>query len=259
MHVKFFPMAKFRSSLQLGVVLVAAGCLNAPTDPAVPLRGEGRRALFIGNSYLYTMDIPGIVLAFADSAGGERIAVAVIAGPDMALIEHWNEGYAREQIARGGWSWVVLQQGPSSTAANRDSLIQWTRLFANEAKKVSATAALFSAWPAEANTGDFPAAIQSYKLAAADVGGLLLPVASAWLRTWELDPDVQLYADGLHPSAEGAYLSALVVYACLLQKNPVGLPAQVSTIQRIVGVTPATAQLLQAAAADAARANCGLP
>lgn len=248
-----------RPTLLVALLVTNAGCLNTPTDPPVPIRGEGRRALFIGNSYLYTMDVPGIVLAFADSAGGDRIAVAVIAGPDMALIEHWHEGYAREQIARGGWAWVVLQQGPSSTAANRDSLIQWTRLFANEARQVNATTALFSAWPAEANTGDFPAAIQSYKLAAADVGGAFLPVASAWMRTWELDPDVQLYSDGLHPSAEGAYLSALVVYACLLQKTPVGLPARVATIQRIVGVTPATAQVLQTAAADVARTNCGLP
>jgi hypothetical protein len=213
----------------------------------------------VGNSYLYTMDIPGIVLALADSAGGERIAVAMITGPNMALVDHWKEGWVQTQIALGGWEWLILQQGPSSTSINRDSLRQMTALYAEQGTKVGATTALFSAWPAASRVQDFPRAIESYQLAAADVGGVYLPVAPAWLRAWELDSSLTLYADDLHPSVEGAYLSALVVYACLLQKTPVGLPRQVSTIQRVVGVSAATAQVLQAAAADAARVGCGLP
>src|SRR6185503_4440423 len=48
----------------LGFVLA---CLDSPAGPQ--LNGEGRRVLFIGNSYLYLQDIPGIVQALADSAG----------------------------------------------------------------------------------------------------------------------------------------------------------------------------------------------
>ena len=55
---------------------------------------------------------------------------------------------------------------------------------------------------------------------------MFLPVAAAWLEAWESDSAMELYADGLHPSAEGAYLAALVIYARLLDETPLGLPAR---------------------------------
>ena len=83
-------------------------CLNSGgTGPK--LVGEGRRVLFIGNSYLYLQDIPGIVQALADSAHGDKLAVETVAGPDMALVDHWFTGEARSEISKGGWEWVVLQ------------------------------------------------------------------------------------------------------------------------------------------------------
>jgi hypothetical protein len=216
------------------------------------LSGEGRRVLFIGNSYLYMEDITGIVQALADSAKGDRLAVQTIAGPDMALIDHWNGGDARDAIGKRSWEWVVLQQGPSSVEVNRDTLRLATKLFANDMVRVGARPALFSAWPTAARRQDFDRAIESYTVAAADVNGILLPVAAAWLAAWRRNANIQLYSDGLHPSVAGAYLSSLVVYSRLLGKTPVGLP---STLQlrggRRLSVDPQLAALLQDAAAEA--------
>ncbi len=228
----------------------AAGCLGGNAT-GVKLEGEGRRVLFIGNSYLYTADIPGIVQALADSAGGDKLAVETVAAPDFALIDHWNVGSARVEIAKGGWEFVVLQQGPSSVELNRDTLRLATKLFAAEIAKVNARPALFSAWPSEARRQDFDRAIESYRLAAADVNGVFLPVASAWVAAWSRDSNLSLYADGLHPSADGAYLSALVIYSRLLGKSPVGLPSRLQLQSgAIVTIDPERAALLQASAAD---------
>ncbi|HEV8597830.1 MAG TPA: hypothetical protein VGQ69_00555 [Gemmatimonadales bacterium] len=234
--------------------LAAGSCLGqSGTDPTD--LGPGRRVLFIGNSYLYTQDVAGIVQALADSAGGDRLAVATVAGADLALIDHWNIGTARSVIAQGSWEWVVLQQGPSSVELNRDTLRLATQLFAAEIGNIGATPALFSAWPAENRRQDFPRAIESYTLAAADVSGILLPIASAWLAAWDRDPDIQLYQDGLHPSVEGAYLGALVIYARLLGQSPSGLPATLRLRSgRTISVAPQTAALLQAAAAEVTQA-----
>jgi hypothetical protein len=234
------------------LLLVALlGCSSSPIEPQ--LVGEGRPVLFIGNSYTYLMDIPGIVQALADSAGGEKLAVATVAGPDMALVDHWSEGTAVREIRKGGWEWVVLQQGPSSTAINRDTLLLATRQFATEITRVSARPALFSAWPSQSRRQDFDRAIESYVLASAEVDGLFLPVASAWLAAWRLDPSVRLYADGLHPSLDGAYLSALVIYARLLGKSPRGLPNRVKLRSGAIVSMPANlASLLQEAAHEAA-------
>ena len=231
-------------------LLIASACLDTvPTDPE-PI-GEGRRALFIGNSYLYTQDIPGIVQALADSAGGDQIAVATVAGPDLALIDHWKLGAAREAIAQGGWEWVILQQGPSSVEINRDSLRLVSQLFAGDITLAGAQPALFSAWPASDRRQDFPRAIESYTLAAADVNGVLLPVASAWLAAWARDPSLGLYADRLHASPAGAYLASLVIYSRLLGKTPIGLPARLRLRSgETIAISTQVAAVLQAAAAE---------
>jgi hypothetical protein len=246
-----------RTSVALLLACGMAACL--PSQPTAPvLIGEGRRALFIGNSYLYTADIPGIVQAMAEAAGGDKLAVETVAGPDMALIDHWFEGTSRTEIAKGGWDWVVLQQGPSSTVINRDSLRLVTRMFADEIAKVNgASPALFSAWPMQSRVQDFPRAIESYSLAASDVGGVFIPVASAWESALVLDGDAGLYADGLHPSAHGAYLSALVVYACLLKATPLGLPSQLTLRSgRVLGVSASRATMLQQTALGVLPTHC---
>src|ERR1051325_7106281 len=229
---------------------MSLSCMPSPITGA-ELVGEGRKVLFIGNSYLYAQDIPGVVQAMASAAGGDKLAVAQVTGPDLALIDHWNLGDARRAVTAESWEWVVLQQGPSSVELNRDTLRLATRLFAGEMAGVKARPALFSAWQSAARRQDFDRAIESYKIAAADVSGLFLPVASAWLAAWRRDSTLQLYADGLHPSVQGAYLSSLVVYAVLLGKSPLGLPSQLHLQSGgLVSLDAATAKLLQEAAAE---------
>jgi len=241
----------------LAVLFIAlAACLGGTTDPGII--GEGRRVLFVGNSYLYFADIPGIVQALADSAGGDQLAVETVAGADLALIDHWNQGTARHEIAEGGWEWVVLQQGPSSVEVNRDTLRLATQLFGGAIATVQARTALFSAWPQENRRQDFPRAIESYTLAAADVNGILLPIAAAWLAAWARNPNLRLYADGLHPSPQGAYLSALVIYCTLLGKTPAGLPAVLRLRSgAVISIAAPEAALLQAAATDVIQPGAG--
>jgi hypothetical protein len=240
----------------LGALLLAVagiGCL-ASRASAPSLIGGGARVLFIGNSYTYVNDVPGLVQALVDSShAGDSIAVETVAFPDFALVDHWNEGTALREIRKGGWRWVVLQQGPSSVGANRDTLRMWTKEFASEIVRSGASPALFSAWPSMSRTADFDRAIESYSLAAVDVNGLLLPVAASWLAAWRRDPSLQLYAsDGLHASAEGSYLAALAIYGALRQRSPVGLPNVVVTrTGEVLRVESARARLLQESAAEA--------
>ena len=118
--------------------------------------------------------------------------------------------------------------------------------------RVDARPALFSAWPTAVRGQDFDRAIESYTIAAADVNGILLPVAAAWLAAWRRDPNIPLYSDGLHPSLSGAYLSSLVVYSRLLGKTPIGLPSTLRLQNgRRITVDSQLAALLQDAAAEA--------
>jgi hypothetical protein len=95
---------------------------------------------------------------------------------------------------------------------------------------------------------------ESYRLAARDVDGLLLPAGDAWLEAWKRDAGLQLYGpDAFHPSQAGTYLAALTIVGTLYHPDLVGLP---STLELAgggsVAIPPATAAILQAAAAAVA-------
>jgi hypothetical protein len=225
------------------------GCLKAATTTP---SGPGSGILFIGNSLTYWNDLPLIVQAVFDTAGGTRYDVAMIAAPDVSLEDHWNDGTARREIERGGWQIVVLQQGPSSLAESRVLLRDYVARFSARIKGIGARPALYSVWPSQSRQGDFDRAIESYALAAADVGGILFPVAAAWRAVWQRDPTVPLYSpDGLHPSTTASYLAALVMYGVIANKTPVGLPAQIRLRDgRTLTIPAALAAVLQSAAAE---------
>lgn len=244
-----------RSPLRVAATCIAvAGCLSATAPQLV---GDGRPVLFIGNSYTYVNDLPGIVQALADSAGGQHIAVETVAEPDYALVDHLAVGTAQREIAKGGWAFVVLQQGPSSVEVNRDTLRLATKAFAPLIAAAGGKPALFSAWPTIDRRVDFARSIESYKLAASDVGGVYLPVAPAWLAAWNLDPTLPLYAsDGLHASTVGSYLSALVIFGRLLNHSVTGLPGVLRLRSgSTINIDAPTAKLLQQAADAALAAN----
>jgi hypothetical protein len=229
------------------------GCLpQRSMVPAAPT-GPGLHVLFIGNSLTYVNNLPGILEALADSAHEPLLETRMVAKPDYSLADHWLDGDARGAIANGGWNVVVLQQGPSSLDESRALLVEYTKQFAAPIQGIGARPALYQVWPTSDRQQDFPRANESYRIAAGTVGGLLFPVGEAWLAVQQVDASVPLYAfDGLHPSAEGSYLAAIVMYATLYGKSPIGLPATLRLRNgTTLAVAPATASVLQSVAEKA--------
>ena len=202
-----------------------------------------QRVLLVGNSLTTANDLPAMVQSLSTGAGARRLECHAVAFPNYSLEDHWNRGDAARTIAGGGWSAVVLQQGPSALPESRLLLVDYARRFDAVIRRAGARTALYMVWPAADRRGDFDAVSASYAAAAGAVGGLLLPVGDAWRAAWRREPQLALYgADGFHPSREGSYLAAVVIDAGLADGSPVGLPA--------LGVLPARAALLQQAAAD---------
>jgi hypothetical protein len=243
-------MTLCRAAAGIGSVACLFACSSAgPVGPR--LVGDGTRILFIGNSLTYVNDVPGMLQALADSGGVGPLAVASQTLPNYALIDHWTDGVAQREIAKGGWAWVVMQQGWTPAGVYRDTLRLATRNFGREIAKIGAKAALYQTWPPADRRGEFAGSIESYELAAADVGGVVFPVARAWLAAWERDATIDLYSDGLHASFAGSYLAALVMYARMFDRTPVGLPATIRTQGGVtVRLDPRLARTLQEAAAS---------
>ncbi len=235
-------------------VLVLLSCAGGPPPTAGPV-------LFIGNSLTYVNDLPGMVSALADSAGGQPVSVETVAFPNFSLGDHLADGSALQMIRRGGWEYVVLQQGPSSLDESRADLIASTRTLDAEIRKVGAKTALYGVWPEKARFSVFDRVSESYRLAAAQVHGSYFPGGEAWRAAWRRDSTLALYGpDDFHPSVLGTYLVALVVWQRITGRSPIGLPARLRTrMGTLVEIPPDLAHLLQDAAAEANAANPARP
>lgn len=238
--------------------LLAVLGLIACTSPAPPVSG---RVLFVGNSLTYTNDLPGMVAALADSAGSGPISVEMVVAADFSLRDHLDGGGAVRALKRGGWDFVLLQQGPSSLDDSRAGLIASARDFDTEIRKVGARPALYAVWPDRTRLSFFDQVSESYRLAAVAVHGLYLPAGEAWRAAWRRDSTLALYdADDFHPSVLGSYVAALVIYGRISNRSPVGLPARLRTRSgRLVDIPATTARLLQEAAEEANSSNAALP
>jgi hypothetical protein len=186
-----------------------------------------------------------MIASLARAAGGVRLDCAAVAFPNFSLEDHWQRGDAVRAIARGGWTVVILQQGPSALAESRVLLREYTRRFDTAVRRVRARTALYMVWPSSARFADFDDVKTSYQLAARDVRGLFLPAGQAWRAVWKREPRFELYGpDGFHPTAAATYLAALVIYQKLTGKSPVGAtppfampPARSALLQQAAAVT----------------------
>ena len=198
------------------------------------------RVLFVGNSLTQTNDLPVTVAALA-KAGGRQVVCESVAFGGFSLEDHWAQGDARKRIAQGGWTFVVLQQGPSALPESQVLLREFTRRFDADIRKAGARTALYMVWPSRDRFSDFDGVSRSYTNAATDVNGVLLPAGDAWRAAWKRDASLALYGpDNFHPSAAGSYLAALVMVNRLFGISPVGLPA--------MGLPAPTVKVLQESA-----------
>jgi hypothetical protein len=246
-------------------LLILSGCGSvAPEEPVQAARfaaaasdmqaqSHGRlkrpfRVLFIGNSLTYTNDLPAMVEGLSKAAGDDPpLEAEMIAYGGYAIEDHLHYGDAVPAIERGGWDVVVMQQGPSTLPESRANLLQYAKIMAGKIRAVGARPAMYGVWPEEERMYAFDWGITNYHDTAVEIDGILCPAALAWKTAWKTDPAFPLYGpDRFHPSRLGTYLSALVIYAELRDKSPVGLTARFET----VAIPPAQGALAEKAAQE---------
>jgi hypothetical protein len=198
---------------------VAGLLLSASLASLVAVVPAARKVLFIGNSLTYANNLPQTIERLSASIG-EPITATAIAFPDFSLTDHWDKGDALAAIRRGGWDFVVLQQGPSSLPDSRLQLLADTLRFDAEIRKAGARTALYQVWPPRARARFAPDVSRSYADAAKAVRALLLPVGDAWQAAFTADSSAKLYGpDDFHPSPEGSELAARVIVETITGKK----------------------------------------
>ena len=225
-----------------------AGCNDdAPSGPA----DDGISALFVGNSLIGENDLARTVHDMA-LAAGDTVHTGAVVVNGTALIDHaYGQSNALSVIRRGGWDFVVMQQGPTSLRLCRDTLILAAQLFDDPVRAGGGVPALMMSWPASDRLAYFDAVRDSYRAAAHAVEGRFFPVGEAWREAWRRDPSLPLYGgDGYHPGQLGTLLAAYVIHEQVTGRDARLVPLDVTVAGRQLAVPESTLRLLMDVAHD---------
>ncbi len=188
---------------------------------------EPPRVLFIGNSYTFVNDLPGMFESMTAAAQAPWV-VASIANAGATVADHVVNAQLPSVLAEG-WD-VVVVQGQSvepvvAYGAFEQGVVELAALI--EADSGGADLVLFETWarqdgsPELAKLGMTAAQMQQaltdgYAAAAAVTGGIVAPVGQSWANALVEAPELALYAaDGSHPSLAGSFLATSVFFAVL--------------------------------------------
>ncbi len=188
-------------------------CTLCSQQPDIDTRNV--RILFVGNSLTYTNNLPQLVKNVAVK-NDLRIHVEMLAYPNYALEDHWNDGQLQDLIAKGNFDYVVIQQGPSSQADGKTMLLEYGERIKVLCDTHTTKLAFFMVWPAKVNYHTFSGVISNYALAASQTNAILCPVGEVWKQHFDSTQDFSYYgADGFHPSQVGSQRAAEIIFESL--------------------------------------------
>src|SRR5574342_386010 len=112
-------MKRWTILILCALILLTSGCSprSCSEDP------ECTRVLFIGNSYTFVNDLPGMFAGLA-SAGGHRVETEVEAEGGWMLSDHAQSKATRNKIKSSNWSFVVLQEQSQVPASQQVRITQ---------------------------------------------------------------------------------------------------------------------------------------
>lgn len=179
----------------------------------------GIRVLFVGNSFTFRNDLPGLV----QRLGGTRepIYAVSLTAPGWTLAGASHTRRLTRLLGQVSWDDVVLQEQSRRPVVDQPA---FERSVEALDRKVAAPVVLFLTW----GYRDGYAAMQqrlivAYSAAAARGRARIAPVGIAWAYALQRRPSVHLWSgDGRHPSRLGSYLAACVFYSVLTGHSPVG-------------------------------------
>jgi len=193
------------------------------------------RILFIGNSYTFTNDMPGIFANLA-KAGGHLVEVQVEASGGWGLTDHVASADTLTALQSRKWDYVIIQersQNPAVPYSRTNFMYPAARSLVAQTRANGARPIFFVTWGYRDGSPDIglsnyvsmqAAVDQGYLAIAQELNVTLAPVGDAWYNALKASSPPELWQeDGSHPTVIGSYLAANVFYATIFLESPVGL------------------------------------
>jgi hypothetical protein len=214
-------------ALTLSAVVGLAGCrlYEPPRYTRLAFKpGQAQtRVLMIGDSLTYYNDLPGLLQQFS-AREAAPIYIEQITFPLASLSFHWDGGKAVDRIRNGNFNYVILQDFSRRPVTDPEGSMRDFSRFDEEIRRSGARTIIFQNWTRRDLEEEYPALVKTYAAIVEKTHATLAPIGAAWKDVAANRPDVKLLLDDRHPTDEGSYLTACVIYDTLYGKPSAGLP-----------------------------------
>lgn len=211
-------------------LLIACFCALSLYAAEPPLR-----ILFLGNSFTYYNNLPGIVETMARAAGQEVEVHSVTRG-GTTLEVLYRDSSALRTLRESRWDYVILQEQSTLGINLRngdwnvntpEAFHTWVRIWDTEIRASGAKTVLLAAW-ARRGRPEMQANLNwANWFIGTEINAPVIPAGLAFQYAgWQ----PELYADELHPSAAGSYLAACAAVEVLLGRGCSTAPDDVAGV-----------------------------
>lgn len=216
--------------------------------------------LFIGNSYTSVNNLPDMIMKIAASKNISVSTDTSIPG-GYTWGRHLSDNGTQEKINLGGWDFVILQEQSQHMGFSDEQVINQSFSWAKQLVKIinnkspKSKVIFYQTWGHKngdrQNCSNFPELCtyegmqyrisNNYNKIAKETSSHVAPVGQVWKKMLKLYPNIELYSpDGSHPTPEGTYLAACVIFKTMFNKPVTGAdtlsinPETAHTIQQFV-------------------------
>lgn len=215
-------------------------------------KAEPMRVLFVGNSFTFFCDTPGI---FEFLCKSRKIPVQIDSStPGGYSFAQHARNRRTQQLLSQKWDWVILQGQSLEPVYRKNECLHWGKYLAKQAMDNGAKVLFFNTWGyRQPATKEFDLDMhnkicQTYCELALAMNCKLAPCGPAWKTVHEKYPNLDLYNpnDGnCHPSLQGAYLNACIFFTITTGKSPRNLPTLIDKRNAKFSVNRQRAAILQ--------------
>lgn len=217
-------------ALSLALPSLAAG------NKAAAKSDRQESALFIGNSYTYVNDLPGMLRDLL-RAGKHPMKIDSFTRGATALSAFYEDASlsgGKDKLLNGDFTWVILQDQSQTPAMRPEATRRYVKLWSELARERKTKPVLFLTWAHATPLQGKPSLItdmqdktsRTYCRCAIENDIAVAPVGEAWRAWYAKHPNTPLHCPDLsHANVLGTYMAACVFYTTLTGESPVGLPA----------------------------------
>lgn len=223
-------------SLLLGVCMILTMTSCQLGERKKPKKNKTYEVFFIGNSYTYCNDLPAIFKSIAEEDGYEVNITSVLSG-GYTLTSFANPEDPKGQEVKAAFEskefdFVIIQEQSQRPVLDPAKFFEGARSIVKMVRKNGAVPIFYSTWGRregeaslnqlmwtnESMTWDLAA---SYSAIAKELDAEVAHVGLGFYDVYTSSADINLYdKDGSHPSVEGSYLAAYILYSRVFMANP---------------------------------------